>query len=111
MAKEMLLTGGVCPPRLIVDCDYCYMDTGGTEAMTQLALAMFSLCPNVTYRGMASGRNVINPLGRIAPRLLAYYPALANLPRLPHTDALRTDDVVIVPETRACDEVIVNRGV
>ena len=109
-SAEAMADGAACPKRVIIDTDYAFMDTGGTEAMVQLAAAVASLCPNATYRGFRAGRYVINADGLLHPRLTAVYPEVARLPRLSHTDDLRRGDVVVVTETRQCDEVIVRQG-
>ena len=88
------------PVRRFVVEAYQNIDTGGPEAMVQLALALDSLCPNATYLSK-------RPLN---PRLTSEYPALLHLPQLAHDDLAR-GDLYLIPETCACDEQMVKRGV
>ena len=95
----------------MIDTSFALFDTGGAEAMVQLALAVAKICGRSVYRGFAQGLHVINAPGRIAPRLLAQYPAIEGMPRLRSTADLQRGDMVIVPETRQCDESFAKRGV
>ena len=85
--------------RFVVDA-YHHIDTGGPEALVQLALSLSSLCPNSTYLSLRP----------INPRLAAEYPGLHRLP-MERNDRLRTGDVYIIPETVACDESLGRRGI
>ena len=85
--------------RFVVDA-YHHIDTGGPEALVQLALSLSSLCPNSTYLSLRP----------INPRLAAEYPGLRRLP-MERNDRLRTGDVYIIPETVSCDESLGRRGI
>ena len=85
--------------RFVVDA-YHHIDTGGPEALVQLALSLSSLCPNSTYLSLRP----------VNPRLAAEYPALRTLPTV-RNDRLRRGDVYIIPETVSCDASLAGRGV
>ena len=85
--------------RFVVDA-YHHIDTGGPEALVQLALSLSSLCPNSTYLSLRP----------VNPRLAAEYPALRTLPMV-RNDRLRRGDVYIIPETVSCDASLAGRGV
>lgn len=85
--------------RFVVDA-YHHIDTGGPEALVQLALSLSSLCPNSTYLSLRP----------INPRLAAEYPGLRRLPMV-RNDRLRRGDVYIIPETVSCDEALGRRGI
>ena len=85
--------------RFVVEA-YQHIDTGGPEALVQLALALDSLCPNSTYLA-------VRPTN---PRLQREYPGLASLPRLPY-NSLRRGDLYVTPEHVACDRQLGANGV
>ena len=85
--------------RFVVNA-YHHIDTGGPEALVQLALSLDSLCPNSTHLSLRP----------INPRLAAEYPKLRRLP-MEGYDSLRSGDVYIFPETVSCDESLGRRGV
>ena len=85
--------------RFVVNA-YHHIDTGGPEALVQLALSLDSLCPNSTHLSLRP----------INPRLATEYPGLRRLP-MEGYDSLRSGDVYIFPETVSCDESLGRRGV
>ena len=85
--------------RFVVEA-YQNVDTGGPEALVQLALALDSLCPNSTHV-MARPAN---------PRLVREYPELASLPRMAY-NFLKRGDLYVTPEHVACDRVLKAHGV
>ncbi|KAL1519853.1 hypothetical protein AB1Y20_023356 [Prymnesium parvum] len=90
-----------CPPKIAVDPTVS-ADTGGPEALVQLALALAALCPNSTYA-------LARPTP-IHPRFYAEYPRLAALRALPPS-ALRPGDVVVAPDVAYCNAKLAARGV
>ena len=97
MVKVASVAGPV--QRFIVEA-YQNIDTGGPEALVQLALALDSLCPNSTYL-------TVRPTN---PRLQREYPAIASMPKLAY-NFLRRGDLYVTPEHIACDRQLGAKGV
>jgi hypothetical protein len=112
MALRAPLRSLACPERIVVDTEYATeWDTGGTEAMVQLALALASLCPNSTYRGFVhSPFGWSKPGGRVLARLAEEYPAIERVPQLHDWASLHGADLVIFPETRHCSRKYAQQG-
>ena len=97
MVKVASVAGPV--NRFVVEA-YQNIDTGGPEALVQLALALESLCPNSTYL-------TVRPTN---PRLQREYPGLASLPKLDY-NSFRRGDLYVTPEHIACDRQLGAKGV
>ena len=91
---------GTCPARIAVDPTVS-VDTGGPEALVQLALVLKSLC-NSTF--------VLTMPQPIHHRFRTEYPEINFIAQLRKQD-LRSGDVLIAPDVATCDEGVVKRGV
>ena len=85
-----LASSAPCPRRVAVDTSL-EVDTGGPEALVQLALALQQECPNATFR---LGSTVPSYIPVVPRRLRAEYPSILTVPIIQRS-ALERGDVVI----------------
>ena len=89
---------GARQPWVVVNA-YAHIDTGGPEALVQLAVALSGL--------FNSTRLLKSPLN---PRLAAEYPALPQIPQV-GWNHMRPGDLLVQPDTTPCNEAETQRGV
>eukprot|EP00966_Prymnesium_polylepis_P004440 102193-Prymnesium_polylepis.2 len=88
--------------RVVVDT-YSAVDTGGTEALVQLFVALSQVHPKVYLRRLPTA-------SRLHPRLLADYPAAASADTI-DVGELHHGDVLFQPELRGCNSRLRLHGV
>jgi hypothetical protein len=100
------------PPsyRVVVDGAILHLDTGGPEALLQLALAFDEACggcaallraENLAPLLDSQTNGSLSPHPSIAPRLMAEYPAAARLPHVGYSE-LACGDLIVLPESKVC---------
>ena len=89
---------GARQPWVVINA-YAHIDTGGPEALVQLAVALSGL--------FNSTRLLKSPLN---PRLAAEYPALPQIPQV-GWNHMRPGDLLVQPDTTPCNEAETQRGI
>ena len=93
-------------PRVVI-MQKAESDTGGPEALLQLALAFHSWMPTRTFMFHPSGKS-----GRSVPHWYQRgYPNLAEVQSIGSLEEIRKGDIYIIPEIIPCPTHLVERGV